>query len=67
MLLWMTPSEAPKAFQASECSKLFDPMRASCVLCSCLAGVPCIFGMCAVHYFSLCSVQSFWDVFCAVV
>ncbi len=27
---WMTPSEAPKALQASECSELLDPMRASC-------------------------------------
>ena len=30
ILLWMTPSEAPKALQASECSELLDPMRASC-------------------------------------
>ena len=30
MLLWMTQSEAPKALQASECSELLDPMRASC-------------------------------------
>ena len=30
ILLWMTPSETPKALQASECSELFDPMRASC-------------------------------------
>ena len=30
MLLWMTPSEAPIALQASECSELLDPMRASC-------------------------------------
>ena len=30
MLLWMTPSEAPKALQASECSELLDPTRASC-------------------------------------
>ena len=30
MLLWMTPSEAPKALQASECSELRDPKRASC-------------------------------------
>ena len=30
MLLWMTPSEAPTALQASECSELLDPMRASC-------------------------------------
>ena len=30
MPLWMTPSEAPKALQASECSELLDPMRASC-------------------------------------
>ena len=30
MLLWMTPSEAPKALKASECSELLDPMRANC-------------------------------------
>ena len=30
ILLWMTPSEAPKALQASECSELLDPMRAIC-------------------------------------
>ena len=30
VLLWMTPSEAPKALQASECSELLDPTRASC-------------------------------------
>ena len=30
ILLWMTPSEAPKALQASECSELLDPMGASC-------------------------------------
>ena len=30
ILLWMTPSEAPKALQASECSELLDPLRASC-------------------------------------
>ena len=30
ILLWMTPSETPKALQASECSELLDPMRASC-------------------------------------
>ena len=30
ILRWMTPSEAPKAFQASERSDLLDPMRASC-------------------------------------
>ena len=30
ILLWMTPSEAPKALQAPECSVLLDPMRASC-------------------------------------
>ena len=30
ILLWMTPSEAPKALQASECSELLDPTRASC-------------------------------------
>ena len=29
ILLWMTPSEAPKALQASECSELLDPTRAS--------------------------------------
>ena len=29
ILLWMIPSEAPKALQASECSELLDPMRAS--------------------------------------
>ena len=29
ILLWKTPSEAPKALQASECSELLDPMRAS--------------------------------------
>ena len=25
ILLWMTPSEAPKALQASECNELLDP------------------------------------------
>ena len=30
ILLWMTPSEAPKALQASECSELLDPARANC-------------------------------------
>ena len=30
ILLWMTPSETPKALQASERSELLDPMRASC-------------------------------------
>ena len=30
ILRWMTPSEAPKALQASECSELLDPMRAKC-------------------------------------
>ena len=30
ILLWMTPSEAPKALQASECSELLDPTGASC-------------------------------------
>ena len=30
ILLWMTPSEAPKALQASECNELLDPTRASC-------------------------------------
>ena len=29
ILLWMTPSEAPKALQASECSELLDPAGAS--------------------------------------
>jgi len=29
-LLWMFPSEAPKALQASECSELLNPVRASC-------------------------------------
>ena len=28
--LWMTPSEAPKALQTSECNELLDPTRASC-------------------------------------
>ena len=30
ILLWKTPSEAPKASQASECRELLDPMGASC-------------------------------------
>ena len=30
ILLWMTPSEAPMALQASECSELLDHTRASC-------------------------------------
>ncbi len=30
ILLWKTPSEAPEALQAPECSELLDPMRASC-------------------------------------
>ncbi len=30
ILLWITPSEFPKALQASECSELLDPLRASC-------------------------------------
>ena len=30
ILLWMTPSEAPKALRASECSELLDPTGASC-------------------------------------
>ena len=30
ILLWKIPSEPPKALQASECSELLDPMRASC-------------------------------------
>ena len=29
ILLWKTPSEAPKALQASECSELLDPTGAS--------------------------------------
>ena len=28
--MWMTPSEAPQALQASACSKLLNPLRASC-------------------------------------
>ena len=31
-MLWTTPSEPPKALQASECSELLDPMRASCLI-----------------------------------
>ena len=30
IVLWMIPSEAPKALQASEFSELINPMRASC-------------------------------------
>ena len=30
ILLWMIPSEAPKALQAPECSDLLGLMRASC-------------------------------------
>ena len=30
ILLWVIPSEAPKALQASECRELLDPMRANC-------------------------------------
>ena len=30
ILLWKIPSEPPTALQASECSELRDPMRASC-------------------------------------
>ena len=30
ILLWMTPSEAPRALQTSECSELLDPVRVSC-------------------------------------
>ena len=30
ILLWMTPSETPKALQASECRELLDLMRVSC-------------------------------------
>ena len=29
ILLWMTPSEPPRALQASECSELLDPTRAN--------------------------------------
>ena len=32
ILLWMTPSEPPRALQASECSELLDPTRASCLI-----------------------------------
>ena len=32
IVLWTTPSEPPKALQASECSELLDPMRASCLI-----------------------------------
>ena len=28
ILLWSTPSEPPRALQASECSELLDPTRA---------------------------------------
>ena len=30
ILLWMTPSEAPKALQASACNELLGPTGASC-------------------------------------
>ena len=30
IMLWMTPSEAPKALQTSECSELLDPTGANC-------------------------------------
>ena len=30
ILQWMAPLEAPKALQASGCTELLDPMRASC-------------------------------------
>jgi hypothetical protein len=30
----MTPSEDPKALQASECSELLDPKRANCWICA---------------------------------
>ena len=30
ILLWMTPSEAPKASQASECNELLGPTGAIC-------------------------------------
>ena len=36
ILLWMTPTEAPKALQASECRELLDPLRASCCVCECV-------------------------------
>ena len=29
IVLWTTPSEPPKALQASECSELLDPTRAN--------------------------------------
>ena len=32
ILLWTTPSEPPRALQASECSELLDPTRASCLI-----------------------------------
>ena len=32
IVLWTTPSEPPKALQASECSELLDPVRASCLI-----------------------------------
>ena len=32
ILLWTAPSEPPRALQASECSELLDPMRASCLI-----------------------------------
>ena len=32
IVLWTTPSEPPKALQASECSELLDPTRASCLI-----------------------------------
>ena len=32
ILLWITPSEPPRALQASECSELLDPTRASCLI-----------------------------------
>ena len=37
ILLWMTPSEAPKALQTSECSELLDPMPPLCL------SLPCFF------------------------
>jgi hypothetical protein len=39
ILLWMTPSEAPKALQASECSELLDPKVLPQLLAPCWPGV----------------------------
>ena len=32
IMLWTTPSEPPRALQASECNELLDPTRASCLI-----------------------------------